>query len=332
MRRHMRSLWWVQRTLLLCTAFAGMLGLLFGRANVVAAQTPSSTGPYVNAKAAIVYDATTKQVLYDKRADEPMYPASTTKLMTAILLVQHLQPNDPIYIGTEAAHQPKVRLGVKPGTEIPADDALKALLMKSANDVAYGIAETVGGSQEGFARMMNVQARLLGCTHTRFVTPNGLHADAHETSAKDVALILAEAIKYPRIVEAMQTTNHMVDGKSVRNTNRLLYSQATSIGEYIGGKTGYTSKAMYCLATAVKQHGHVRISVVLGAPRKNYMYRETVRLLSWSNRRFPGTSESDTTDGDTDLRETPSGNTPSGEAPTESSAWSVDKYELPVAK
>ena len=134
--------------------------------------------------------------------------------------------------------------------------------------------------------MMNVEARVLGCTHTQFVTPNGLHAEAHATSAKDIALILAEAIKYPRIVEAMQTQQHTVAGKAIRNTNRLVYGHATPIGEYIGGKTGFTSKAMYCLATAVKQGADVRISVVLGAPRKSLMYRETIRLLSWSNRAF----------------------------------------------
>lgn len=244
----------------------------------------STSKPYVNAKSAIVYDATSKKILYDKRADVPMYPASTTKLMTAMLLVQHLQPDDPIYMGSEAAHQPKVRLGVKTGTVLTADEALKALLMKSANDVAYGIAQTVGGSQEGFARMMNVEARVIGCTNTEFVTPNGLHADAHATSAHDIALILAKAITYPRIVDAMHTKTLTVAGKSIRNTNRLLYSNHSGIGEYIGGKTGFTSKAMYCLATAVKQGTHVRISVVFGAPRKSYMYRETVRLLTWSKK------------------------------------------------
>lgn len=244
----------------------------------------STKGPYVNAKSAVVYDATTKKVLYDKHADEPLYPASTTKLMTAILLVQHLDPDSPVYIGSKAARQPRVRLGVKPGTTITADDALKALLMKSANDVAYGVAETIGGSQMGFARMMNVEARVLGCTHTQFVTPNGLHAEMHSTSAKDIALILAEAIRYPRVVKAMQTKSHTVAGKTILNGNRLLYSTPSSVGTFIGGKTGFTSKAMYCLATAVhQQNGHVRISVVFGAPRKSAMYRETIRLLSWAD-------------------------------------------------
>ncbi|WAH38459.1 D-alanyl-D-alanine carboxypeptidase family protein [Alicyclobacillus dauci] len=282
-RMKCRPLWRVQIGLVFA-AFLLSIGICSERVETVRA---ASSGPYVNAKAAIVYDATTRKVLYDKQADTPMYPASTTKLMTAILLVQHLDPDAPIYIGTEAAHQPKVRLGVKPGTTIAADDALRALLMKSANDVAFGIAQSVGGSQAGFARMMNVEARMLGCTHTRFVTPNGLHADAHTTSARDIALILAEAVKYPRIVEAMQTKSHTVAGKSINNTNRILYNSSAAIGEYIGGKTGFTSKAMYCLATATRQHGHVRISVVFGAPRKSLMYRETIRLLTWSNKHFP---------------------------------------------
>ena len=253
------------------------------------AEAESSRPPVVNAKAAVVYDATDRKVLYDKRGDDPMYPASTTKLMTAILLVQHLQPDDPVYISETASRQPRVRLGVRPGTELRAEDALLALIMKSANDVAYGIAETVGGSQEGFARMMNVEARLLGCTHTQFVTPNGLHADAHTTSAKDIALITAKAITYPRIVRAMQTPQATIEGKTIRNGNRLLYSPPASIGEFIGGKTGFTSRAMYCLATAVKRpsDGHVLVSVVFGAPRKSLMYRETIRLLTWANRLAP---------------------------------------------
>lgn len=248
--------------------------------------------PHVNARAAIVYDATDGQILYAKSADHPYYPASTTKLMTAILLVTHTQPDDPIYLGPKAARQAKVRLGVKPGTTMTSDEALRAILMKSANDVAYAIAETVGGSQEGFARMMNLKARLIGCRNTSFVTPNGLHDDDHRSSAHDIALILAEAIRYPRIINAMQTTHCTVAGKSVQNGNRLIYVKQAPFGEIIGGKTGFTSKAMYCLAFAVRQHGHVRISVVLGAPRKSLMYSETRRLLTWSNKILPSPSRS----------------------------------------
>lgn len=236
----------------------------------------------INAKGAVVYDATSGTVLFEKNADTPMYPASTTKLMTAILLVTYLQPDEQIYISNRAAHQPKVRLGLVAGKTMAADEALRALLMKSSNDVAYAIAETVGGSQAGFARMMNIKARLLGCTHTNFVTPNGLHDDEHMSTAHDIAIILGEAVKHPRIVAAMQTHEATAFGKPIRNGNRLIYTTKSSFGEIIGGKTGYTSKAMYCLAFAAKQNDHVRISVVLGAPRKSAMYRETQRLLTWA--------------------------------------------------
>jgi D-alanyl-D-alanine carboxypeptidase len=238
----------------------------------------------INARAAIVLDATTHEVLYSKNADTPMYPASTTKLMTAILLTSHLHSDDGVYISAQAAHQHRVRLGLKPGTTITADQALQAILLKSANDVAYAIAQTVGGSELGFARMMNLQARLLGCTHTNFVTPNGLHDDEHQSSAHDIAIILSAAIQNPRIVQAMQTQQATVGGKAFRNGNRMMYLQSTTFGEVIGGKTGYTSKAMYCLAMSARQHGHVRVSVVLGAPRKSFMYRETRRLLEFAYR------------------------------------------------
>ncbi|WDM03044.1 D-alanyl-D-alanine carboxypeptidase [Alicyclobacillus cycloheptanicus] len=237
---------------------------------------------FINAKAAIVLDVDSGKTLYAKNADELLYPASTTKLMTAILLVTHLHPDDPVYVSADASRQPRVRLGVKPGTTLTADEALHALLMKSSNDVAYAIAQTVGGSQEGFARMMNLKARLIGCTRTNFVTPNGLHDDTHLSTAHDIALILAEAIKYPQIVAVLQTQSYEVAGKQIRNGNRFAYLKDPTFGEVIGGKTGYTSKAMYCLAFAVRQHGRVRVSVVLGAPRKSFMYRETRRLLEFA--------------------------------------------------
>lgn len=285
-----RSFRWMRKSLAV-----GITAIFVAHTNIPSAMaaTQKSEQPlYVNARAAVVYDATTHQFLYEKAADTPLYPASTTKLMTAILLVTHLQPDDPVYISAKAARQPKVRLGVKPGTTIPADDALRAILMKSANDVAYGIAETIGGSQEGFSRMMNLKARLIGCRNTSFITPNGLHDEDHRSTARDIALILAEALKYPRIVAAMQTQHCQVAGKPVRNGNRLMYLHNTTFGQVIGGKTGFTSKAMYCLAFAANQHQHVRISVVLGAPRKSLMYRETGRLLTWSMRQEPVSQDS----------------------------------------
>lgn len=250
-------------------------GLIFP---AYAAETASSR-MFLNAKGAVVIDAGSHQVLYSKNPEVPMYPASTTKLMTAILLVNYLRPDDPVYVSSAAAHQARVRLGLKAGTTITANEALHAVLMKSANDVAYAVAETIGGSQDGFARMMNLKAGLLGCQHTNFVTPNGLHDDEHQSSAHDIALILAEAIRHPEIVETMQTKQFSLAGHTIRNGNRLMYLSHSTFGEIIGGKTGYTSKAMYCLAFAVRQGDKTRVSVVLGAPRKSAMYRETRRLL-----------------------------------------------------
>jgi D-alanyl-D-alanine carboxypeptidase len=262
------------------------LTILFGMAAclVQGSSVDAAERVFINAKSAIVMDADSGKVMYSKNVDTPMYPASTTKLMTAILLVTHLQPTDPVYVSATATRQPRVRLGLKPDTSITAEDALHAILLKSANDVAYAVAETVGGSQEGFARMMNLKARLIGCTHTNFITPNGLHDDDHMSTARDIALILKEAIKYPRIVAAMQTKDYTVASKKIRNGNRLMYLENTTFGDVIGGKTGYTSKAMYCLAFAAKQGDHVRISVVLGAPRKSHMYRETRRLLEFAEK------------------------------------------------
>ncbi|MBX6351777.1 MAG: D-alanyl-D-alanine carboxypeptidase [Thermoflavifilum sp.] len=266
---------WLRFVAALCAAVACLCQPLLAWAD-------SPERVLINAKAAIVMDAETGDILYSKNANQSLFPASTTKLMTAILLVQYLHPTDPVYISENAAAQHRVRLGLRPGTTITADEALHAILMKSANDVAYAVAETIGGSQEGFARMMNIKARLIGCTNTNFVTPNGLHDDDHMSSARDIALILREALRYPEIVRVLQTREYTVAGRVIRNGNRLIYLDHADFGEIIGGKTGYTSKAMYCLAFAARQHGRVRISVVLGAPRKSAMYRETRRLLRFA--------------------------------------------------
>ena len=271
-----------------CTLVLASLVLMIPATLTVAANSPAAArekttqGPsrvYINAKAAVVMDAQTHELIYSKQAEQAYFPASTTKLMTAILLVTYLQPDDPVYISPGAAHQSRVRLGLKAGTTITADQALHGILMKSANDIAYAVAETIGGSEAGFSRMMNVKARLLGCKNTNFVTPNGLHDDEHQSSAHDLALILSEAIKHEQIVRTMQTKDYAIAGHTIRNGNRMMYLGHTAMGDVIGGKTGYTSKAMYCLAFAVRQGDKVRISVVLGAPRKSAMYRETRRLL-----------------------------------------------------
>ncbi|MCL6548548.1 MAG: D-alanyl-D-alanine carboxypeptidase [Alicyclobacillus sp.] len=266
----------------LCAAVSLALAATAGTAQAAAGNRKPVPSISVNAKAAVVLDVPSGMLLYEKRADVPMYPASTTKLMTAILLVTHLQPDDPVYISHRAVRQHRVRLGLHPDTTIRAEDALHALLMKSANDVAYAVAETIGGSEQGFARMMNVKARLIGCRNTNFVTPNGLHDDAHLSTAHDIALITAEALRYPRIVHALQAREYTVEGKRIRNGNRMMYLEHTTFGRVIGGKTGYTSKAMYCLALAADQRGRTRVSVVLGAPRKSLMYRETRRLLEYA--------------------------------------------------
>ncbi|MBX5436509.1 MAG: D-alanyl-D-alanine carboxypeptidase [Alicyclobacillaceae bacterium] len=275
-----------------CTSVSAAAAVIPARPETAGAVVQSGpvAGPRpasVNAKAAVVLDVPSRAWLYDKRGDVPMYPASTTKLMTAILLVTHLEPDDPVYVSSTAAHQHRVRLGVRAGTVMRAEDALHAVLMKSANDVAYAVAETIGGSEQGFARMMNVKARLIGCRHTNFITPNGLHDDDHLSSAHDIALITAEAVRYPRIVQALQARQYVIEGRHIRNGNRMIYLEQTSFGRVIGGKTGYTSKAMYCLALAAEQHGRVRVSVVLGAPRKSLMYRETRRLLEYAAKLDP---------------------------------------------
>lgn len=161
--------------------------------------------PRISGKSAIVIDAKTGEIIYAKDIDaSPMYPASTTKLLTALLLAEHKQPNDLLTYTQNAANQPEYSLynlvgrsKIRVGDTMTADNVMKALLLFSANDSAYMIADNIAGSPAEFANMMNEKIKSLGLKHTHFITPNGLDngIDNHYTSAYDLSVITREGCK-----------------------------------------------------------------------------------------------------------------------------------------
>ncbi len=240
----------------------------------------------LHARASLLMDASNKRVLYEENADVEMAMASTTKIMTCIVALENSKPDDIVTVSSYAAKMPDVQLNIKPGEKFYIGDLLYSLMLESHNDVAVAIAEHIGGSVEGFATMMNDKARELGCEHTNFVTPNGLDAAGHHTTAKELAMIACYAIQNKKFIEITNASNHVfkeiTKGKSyqVSNKNRFLYLMDGAIGV----KTGFTNDAGYCFVGAIQKTDRTLISVVLGCgwpPSKNLKWSDTKELMTY---------------------------------------------------
>jgi D-alanyl-D-alanine carboxypeptidase (penicillin-binding protein 5/6) len=216
--------------------------------------------------AAIVVDATTGETLYQVRADSVRYPASLTKLMTFYLAFEalstgRLRETDFITVSPHAAAQPPTKLGLRPGESITVEDALHAMAVHSANDMAMALAERVGGSDSRFAAMMTLKAQELGMASSHFVNPNGLPDSRHVTSAHDLALLCEALLRdYPQYYHYFGDEQFTFRGRTMRNTNHLL-GQMPGLD---GFKTGFTNSAGYNLAASAVRNGHRLIAVELG--------------------------------------------------------------------
>lgn len=247
------------------------------------------------ALSAVLMDGETGRVLYGKEAYKGRPNASTTKVMTCILALELAKGDDYVQVSRNAASQPQTRLGMREGQQFYLEDLLYSLMLKSRNDSAVAIAEHIGGSVEGFAEKMNEKAKELGCKDTHFVTPNGLDGEdeggIHHTTARDLALIMAYAIKNATFVHITQTRDYTftdISGKkhySVHNTNAFL-DMETGV---ISGKTGFTGNAGYCYVCAVRQDERLFIVALLGCGwpgNKNYKWSDTKKLLSYGRENY----------------------------------------------
>lgn len=238
------------------------------------------------AKAAVLMDADSGRVLYSKNGDEVLAMASTTKIMTGILAIESEKLDEVFEVSSYAASMPKVKLGVSTGEQYRLQDLMYSLMLESHNDAAVVIAEGLAGSVENFAQMMNAKARELGCEQTNFVTPNGLDATGHHTTAKELALIARYALQnqtFCDIINTRQYSFSSVDGKrnfSVSNKNAFLdlYEGA------FGVKTGFTGDAGYCFVGAVKQGEKTFIAVVLACgwpPNKTWKWHDMKLMMNY---------------------------------------------------
>ena len=216
--------------------------------------------------AAIVMDARTNEVLLEDQADEARYPASLTKMMTLYMVFEALERGEltmdsRLTASRNASRQPPSRLGLRRGDTITVDQAIRALVVQSANDVATMVAERLGGSEARFAASMTARARELGMTDTRFANASGLPDNRHRTTARDMA-VLAQALwrDFPEHYHVFQTPSFAWRRGSGRNHNRLL-GQVEGVD---GIKTGYTRASGFNLATMAERNGRRVIVVVLG--------------------------------------------------------------------
>jgi serine-type D-Ala-D-Ala carboxypeptidase (penicillin-binding protein 5/6) len=244
--------------------------------------SPRTDWPPILSQAAVVMDANTGTIIYQKNALVRHYPASITKILTAILAVQHGHLSDVLTATKDSTIQPADKLYMIPGEQAPLENILYALLLDSANDAAVMIADKYGGSVSGFSEMMNAEARRLGAVHSHFVNPNGLPDDNHYTTAYDMALIARAAMQYPEIRKIVDTKIYHWQGakwsSDLPNLNRMLFYYPGSIGM----KTGYTSVAHETLVEVAKRGNQTFIAVLLDTPTDYEIRHDCSQLLDFS--------------------------------------------------
>lgn len=245
----------------------------------------------VSAPSAILIDAKSGKVLYEKNADDKRYPASTTKIMTGLLAVEHGKFDEIVTVGVNPSlvKRGSSQIYLVPGEQLTMDQLLYALMLESANDAAVAIAEHISGSVEEFAKLMNEKAKEVGAKNTNFVNPNGLHDKNHYTTPRDLALMAKYAMTLPKFRDVVKEvkytipkTNKQEERNYITNSNKLIwkiydkyrYEFATGI------KTGYTTEAKNCLVGGAKKGDVELISVVMAADGAN-IYTDTIALFEY---------------------------------------------------
>lgn len=242
--------------------------------------------PTINSRSAIIYDRTSGSVLYGKSENEKRKMASTTKIMTAIIVIENSNLDDIVTISSKSAGTGGSRLGLHTNDKISVRDLLYGLLLCSGNDAAVALAEYVGGDVSNFATLMDNKSKSLGLYSTHFVTPHGLDDDDHYTTAYELAVITDYALKNEIFSNFVGTKNHTVyingNPKNLSNTNELL----GNLNGVYGVKTGFTNGANRCLVTAVKRNNMDLICVVLGADTKKDRTQDSIKLIEYAFNNF----------------------------------------------
>lgn len=258
--------------------------------------TASAEGyPELASETAILMDAETGQVLYEKNSSKQMYPASITKIMTAMLALQELEPEQVLTVSQSAVSAVPItssHISLLPGEQLTVREALYAIGMESANDAANVLGEAISGDLESFGRRMTEEARKLGAVSTNFTNSNGLPDSQHYTTAYDMALITAAALKTPGFSEYFSTVEHLFpatnlsDSRVFSNKDRLLPGGQYYYEGVVMAKTGWTTAAQGTFAAAVRRGDTTLIVIALKSPLLEDKYRDTHKLMDYGFSNF----------------------------------------------
>ena len=251
---------------------------------------PIPAAPQLQATGYLLIDATNGEVLVEQNADQPLPPASLTKMMTAYIAEREIAEgrisfDDKVPVSIKAWKTGGSRMFIREGTEVRLEDLLRGIVIQSGNDASVAVAEYIAGSEDVFADVMNQTAVSLGMTNTQFKNSTGLPQEGHYTTAKDLGILAARTIAdFPETYAIYKEKNFTYNGIKQANRNSLLFRDPSVDGL----KTGHTEEAGYCLVASAERDGFRLISVVMGAASEKAREQETTKLLQYGFRYFSG--------------------------------------------
>uniref|UniRef100_A0A7C4EL77 D-alanyl-D-alanine carboxypeptidase n=1 Tax=Thermodesulfovibrio aggregans TaxID=86166 RepID=A0A7C4EL77_9BACT len=247
----------------------------------------------IAAPSCVVVDAQTGKILYGKNPHIKLPPASTTKLVTAMVVLDRLDPEEKVVISRNSAKTQSVPPRLMEGEVYKVRDLVYLALMKSINSAAVALAEATAGSEQNFVKLMNIKVQKIGAKDTRFVNSSGLPGKGQYTTVYDLTKIMSQALNYSLIKDAINTRVYLVrseDGRElfIHNTNQLLWSE----DDMIGGKTGYTRKARHCFVSAYKIDGRLVYTAILGDSNRDKLWEDTQQLIAKAQNVISGKEDS----------------------------------------
>ena len=243
--------------------------------------SPDCFAEIIKSRAALTIDASTGEPLFSKNSNRRLPPASTTKLITAIVAIENESLSKVVTISRKASQTAPSKAGFKEGDQVTIEGLLYAALLASANDAAVALAEAIAVSEQRFVPLMNEKALSIGARDTKFVNATGLPGNGQYTTALDLSKILSYALRFPKLREIIGTPEAIITtegGKTfyLRSTDRLLRSDK----KIIGGKTGYTQKAGHCFVCAAQGETRTILVAILGSPSRKSLWQETEKLIA----------------------------------------------------
>ena len=251
---------------------------------------PIPAAPKLQASGYLLVDATNGEILVEHNAEEPLPPASLTKMMTAYIAEREITEgrmsfDDQVPVSVKAWKTGGSRMFIREGTEVRLEDLLRGIIIQSGNDASVAVAEYIAGSEDVFADVMNQTAISLGMTNTQFKNATGLPQEGHYTTAKDLSILAARIIQdFPDTYPIYEEKSFTYNGIKQANRNSLLFRDPTVDGL----KTGHTEEAGYCLVASAERDGFRLISVVMGTASEKAREQETTKLLQYGFRYFSG--------------------------------------------